>query len=408
MSHNLMTPLVSRRSLLQRSAVGFGSLALASMLADESAGAAVGDPLAARLPLVAARAKRIIFLLMSGGPSQVDTFDHKPLLDRDDGKPLPFPKPRVQFNSTKNLLRSPWKFRQHGECGTPLSELLPGLSQVVDDILVIRSMHTGVNNHGQSIHAMNTGRTQRGRPALGSWLTFGLGADTDELPAYVAMTDPRGLPVEGVLNWSNGWLPSLFQGTVVRPREPRILNLEPPEQLRGQVQSNYLDLLTRLNQQHAQKRPGDLELEARITNFRLAARMQTAAREALDVSRETRATHQLYGLDNPVTVEFGTRCLIARRLVERGVAFVEVSLGQTSGGVGWDTHQNNFTSLKNNRMPPVDRAIPQLLLDRPQLRRRAARHPRRLRGLAPPPRAPPASGARARGRSRLARGSPTT
>ena len=152
---------------------------------------------------------------------------------------------------------------------------------------------------------------------MGSWLTFGLGAETDELPAYVAMTDPRGLPVEGVLNWSNGWLPSLFQGTVVRPREPRILNLQPPERLRGEVQVNFLDLLTRLNRRHISKRQGELELEARIANFGLAARVQTAARDALDIGRETKATHALYGLDQKATVEFGTRCLIARRLVER-------------------------------------------------------------------------------------------
>jgi hypothetical protein len=235
---------------------------------------------------------------------------------------------------------------------------LPGLSEIVDDVLVVRSMHTGVNNHGQSIHAMNTGRTQRGRPALGSWLTFGLGAETDDLPAYVAMTDPRGLPVEGVLNWSNGWLPSLFQGTVVRPREPRILNLEPPERLRGEVQVNFLDLLTRLNRRHFSKRQGELELEARIANFGLAARMQTAAREALDISRETKATHSLYGLDEKATVEFGTRCLIARRLVERGVRFVQLFTKNQY----WDHHGSIRGSLPASCLK-VDRPAAALVTD---------------------------------------------
>ena len=222
------------------------------------------------------------------------------------------------------MLGSPWKFTQHGECGTPVSELLPGIAGVVDDICVIRSMHTGVNNHGQSIHALNSGRTQRGRPSLGSWLTYALGAETQNLPAYVAMSDPRGIPVEGVLNWSNGWLPSLFQGTVIRPREPRILNLEPPAELRGKVQQQYLDYLRRLNEQHRGAHPGVSDLAARISNYELAARMQTAAREALDISKETLATQQMYGIDQPETAEYGTRCLIARRLVERGVRFVQI------------------------------------------------------------------------------------
>ena len=305
------------------------------------------------------RATAMISMFMQGGPSQVDLMDPKPELNRLDGKQFPGTiKYDNAAQASSRVLGSPWKFRQHGECGTPLSELLPGLSEVVDDILVIRSMHTGVNNHGQSIHAMNTGRTQRGRPALGSWLTFGLGADTDELPAYVAMTDPRGLPVEGVLNWSNGWLPSLFQGTVVRPREPRILNLEPPESFRGKVQSNYLDLLTQLNQRHIAKRKGELELEARIANFRLAARMQTAAREALDISRESKATHAMYGLDDKATVEFGTRCLIARRLVERGVRFVQLFTKNQY----WDHHGSIRQSLPASCLK-VDRPAAALVAD---------------------------------------------
>lgn len=284
----------------------------------------------------------MISLFMQGGPSQVDLFDPKPALTRLDGQPFPG---KVKYDdvggaSTK-VLGSPWKFAPHGVCGTQVSELLPHLAGIVDDLVVIRSMHTGVNNHGQSIHAMNSGRIQRGRPSLGSWMTYGLGAETQELPAYVAMTDPQGIPVEGVLNWSNGWLPSLYQGTVIRPREPRILNLEAPTQLRGAAQRNYLDYLQGLNREHAEAYTDQSELQARISNYELAARMQTAATEALDISSETAATHRLYGIDQPATEEYGKRCLIARRLVERGVRFVQVFTKNQY----WDHHGSILSAL---------------------------------------------------------------
>jgi len=188
---------------------------------------------------------------------------------------------------------------------------------------------------------MNSGRTQRGRPSLGSWLTYGLGAETNNLPAFVAMTDPKGIPVEGVLNWSNGWLPSLFQGTVVRPQEPRILNLEPPASRRGFVQQSYLQYLRQLNEQHLEQNSGNSELAARIANYERAARMQTAAQEALDISQETAATQKLYGIDNPESEEYGKRCLIARRLIERGVRFAQVYTKNQY----WDHHGSIRTSL---------------------------------------------------------------
>ncbi len=321
-----------RRHFLARGAMSLAPLAAACLYREQLQAAPVKPELARKSfdllpsqPQRVPRASAMISMFMQGGPSQMDLMDPKPELNRLDGQKFPGTiKYDNAAQASSKVLGSPWKFRKHGECGTEISELLPGLAGIVDDVLIVRSMHTGVNNHGQSIHAMNTGRVLRGRPALGSWLTFGLGAQTRELPAFVAMTDPRGLPVEGVLNWSNGWLPSLYQGTVVRSREPRILNLQPPERLRGEVQSNYLDLLSRLNRRHLARRRGDLELEARIANFELAARMQSAAGVALDVSRETKATHTLYGLDDEATREFGTRCLIARRLVERGVRFVQL------------------------------------------------------------------------------------
>ncbi len=313
--------------------MGVGSVALAWLMNQEGL---LADPVRPELkprtfdltrkqPSYEPRATAMISMFMQGGPSHVDLFDPKPEVTRYDGKEFPG---KIKYDNaaqaSPKVLGSPWKFRKHGACGTELSELLPHLSKVVDDITVVRSMHTGVNNHGQSIYAMNTGRTQAGRPALGSWLTYGLGSESQELPAYVAMTDPQGLPVIGVLNWSNGWLPELYQGTVVRPREPRILNLDAPARLAGGAQKNYLSFLNKLNRDHLKQRPGEFDLEARIASYELAAKMQTAAKDALDVSQETKATHHLYGLDDPATEEFGTRCLIARRLVERGVRFVQL------------------------------------------------------------------------------------
>jgi hypothetical protein len=305
------------------------------------------------------RAKAMISLFMQGGPSQMDLLDPKPELNRLDGKKFPGTiKYDNAAQASSRVLGSPWKFSKHGESGIDISELLPQLGTVADDILVVRSMHTGVNNHGQSIHAMNTGRTQRGRPALGSWISYALGAETSELPAYVAMTDPQGLPVEGVLNWSNGWLPSLYQGTVVRPREPRILNLDPPAHLRGPAQRNYLDFVESLNEKHLRAHPGEAELEARISNYELAARMQSAAREALDIQHESEATHRLYGLDNPATEEFGTRCLIARRLVERGVRFVQLFTKNQY----WDHHGSIRTSLPRS-CEKIDQGAAALVTD---------------------------------------------
>ncbi len=225
--------------------------------------------------------------------------------------------------------------------GPDVSELLPHFSKIVDDVTLIRSMHTGVNNHGQSIYALINGTALAGRTTLGSWLTYGLGSENQNLPAYVALTDPRGLPVLGVDNFSNGWLPSLYQATVIRPKEPRILNLEPPMSLQGEAQERYLDYVQRLNKEHAAARPGETDLEARIQSFELAARMQSAAKDALNIDEESEATKRLYGLDNPACKEFGSRCLIARRLVERGVRCVSLFTGNQT----WDHHSGIATSL---------------------------------------------------------------
>ncbi len=338
-----MTATLSRRHFLASSTLGVGSLALAWLLHQEQLRAAPVRPelekphfdLKPKQPPLPARAKAMICLFMQGGPSHLDLFDPKPLLDRYNGQKFPGTiKYDNQAQASSRVLASPWKFQKHGQCGTEVSELLPHLASVVDDLTVIRSMHTDVNNHVQSINALNGGGILAGRPVLGSWITYALGAESQNLPAYVALTDPTGLPVVGVGNWSNGWLPSLYQGTVIRPREPRIQNLDPPPEFQGAPQKNYLDLLNTLNREHLQDHPGELDLEARIASYELAARMQTAAREALDVTKESAATRKLYGLDNPATQDYGTRCLIARRLIERGVRFVQIFTGNQT----WDHH----------------------------------------------------------------------
>lgn len=337
--------LVSRRSLLARTTFGVGSVALACLLRDERLLAEPAKPdlerksydLKPKPPAAPARATAMISMFMQGGPSHIDLFDPKPEMQKYHLQKFPG---EIKYDNaaeaSSKVFASPWKFAKHGQCGMDVSELLPHFAGVVDDVTLVRSMHTGVNNHGQSIHALNNGRIQAGRPALGSWLTYGLGTESRELPAFVVLTDPDGLPVEGVRNWSNGWLPSLYQGTVVRPREPRILNLEPPESLRGEAQEGYLSLLNRINRRHLDEHPGELDLDARIASYELAARMQTAAREALDVAQETEATQKMYGLDDPATKEYGTRCLIARRLVERGVRFVQIFTRYQF----WDHHGN--------------------------------------------------------------------
>ncbi|MEM7393389.1 MAG: DUF1501 domain-containing protein, partial [Verrucomicrobiota bacterium] len=248
------------------------------------------------------------------------------------------------------VMPCPWSFSRHGQSGMDFSELVPGFGEIADDLCLIRSMHTGVNNHGQSIHAMNSGHHLKGRPALGSWLTFGLGSENENLPAYMVLRDPANLPVEGVLNWSAGWLPSLYQGTVARAREPRILNLDPPAHMAGAPQENLLEFLGALNRDHAA--PGELDLEARIASFDLAARMQTEAADVMDLSDVSPTRKKLYGMDDEESREFGERCLIACRLIERGVRFVQVFTKNQY----WDHHGGIVKALPKS-CKKIDRPI---------------------------------------------------
>ena len=340
----------SRRRFLQRNALGVGSVALAWLLREQGLLATPANvprgPLSFDLkPKTAPRkgtARAMISLFMHGGPSHVDLFDPKPELTRRSGEDYPG---EVTYSfvdrASKKLLGSPWRFTHQGACGMEVSELLPHFSKIVDEVCLIRSMHTDINGHEPSIWSMNTGRAQPGRPALGSWITYALGTESQNLPAYVVLTDPGGHPVDGARNWSNGWMPPLFQGTVVRAKEPRILNLDAPPHLRGERQRQNLEFLEHLNRDHAARHPGESDLEARIASYELAARMQLAAKEALDLSGESEATKKLYGLDDPATQEYGTRCLLARRLVERGVRFVQLFVN----GQIWDNHENIRSNL---------------------------------------------------------------
>jgi hypothetical protein len=342
MSHR---PCTSRRHFLASQSFGLGTLALAWLLNEDGVRAEPAQPplekpqydLKPKQPSRPAQAKAMISMFMQGGPSHIDLFDPKPELTKRHMQNF---SGDIKYDnaaeSSSKLFASPWKFTKRGECGMELSELLPHLGEVADDITLIRSMHTGVNNHGQSINAMHNGRNVGGRPCLGSWITYGLGSESQDLPAFVVLTDPGGLPVLGTDNWSQGWLPSLYQGTVIRPREPRILNLDPPAKLAGEPQRRYLEYLQQLNREHLAAHPQETDLAARIANYELAARMQTVAKEALDLSQESAAVHKMYGLNEEPTKDFGARCLIARRLVERGVRFVQIYTRTQE----WDHHGN--------------------------------------------------------------------
>lgn len=341
----------SRRAFLTQTGMGMGALALLQLLGEEGLLAAPAKPISKPLvydlkpkaPMFEPKARAVISMFMHGGPSHVDLFDPKPELQKRDGQDYPGEVVYSFVNrASKKLLGSPFKFKNHGESGLPVSELLPHTARMVDDLCIMRSMHTGHNGHEVSIRYFHGGTAGvLGRPTLGSWVVYGLGSENQNLPAYMVLTDPGGLPVDGVTNWSNGFMPPMFQGTVLRPKEPRIFNLNPPDHLRGEVQSRNLAFLRQLNAGHLSNHPGEGDLEARIASYELAARMQTAATDALDISNETEATKKLYGIDDPVTRDYGTRCLIARRLVERGVRFVQMFLG----GQPWDNHTNIRESL---------------------------------------------------------------
>ncbi|QEH34430.1 hypothetical protein OJF2_29690 [Aquisphaera giovannonii] len=329
-----------RRAFLGRTAGVLGPLALAHLL-DQDRPAVASVP-ARPSGLPAGKAKAVICLFQHGGPSQMDLFDPKPALTKWHGKPHPG-QLEVHFDKQAgNVLGSPFAFAPRGGSGIELSELLPRTSEIADQITLVRSMTTESVDHESALRLIHTGKFQAGRPTLGSWVIYGLGTENRNLPAYVVLSDPGGLPVDGVRNWSSGWLPAVYQGTPFRPGGSPVLNLETPSRIPPAAREGQLRFLGELNRAHLRDHPGQSELEARIANYETAARMQTAVPEALSFAAEGPSTRRLYGLDDPATREYGSRCLLSRRLVERGVRFVQVFMS----GQPWDTHSKNAETLK--------------------------------------------------------------
>ena len=331
----------TRRMFLSTQAGHVGLLALASLLTQQQSGSASESTAVA--PDVTPKAKSVICLFQNGGPSQMDLFDPKPELQKWHGKPYPAGDLETHFDKQKgNVLGSPYKFRKCGESGMELCELLPHTGSIADEITLIRSMKTGSVDHEAALRMIHSGRLFAGMPSFGSWISYALGTENRDLPSFVVLSDPGGLPIDGEKNWSSGWLPAVYQGTVFRSGSSPVLNLKSPEGVTAAVRRNQLDYLTKLNRRHASRYPENTELTARIANFETAARMQTSVPELLDLSGETKETRELYGLDNPAIEEYGARCLTARKLVEQGVRFVGVYMN----GQPWDTHSRNAESLK--------------------------------------------------------------
>ncbi|HJT35895.1 MAG TPA: DUF1501 domain-containing protein [Pirellulales bacterium] len=326
---------LNRRAFLGRYAGCLGTLALAELLGERPAGGAEPSP-------PSNKAKAVICLFQHGGPSQMDLFDAKPELAKRHGEAYPG-ELEVHFNNQQGkLLASPFKFSPAGQSGIELSELLPHTAQIADDLTLVRSMTTESVDHEAALRLIHSGKIQAGRPVWGSWITYALGAESRELPSYVVLSDPGGLPVDGVRNWSSGWLPAVYQGTPFRSGNSPVLNLATPPGVTPAARREQLQFLAELNEAHRGHHPDSSELAARIANFETAARMQAAVPDVLDLAGETEATRRLYGLDRPETQEYAARCLLARRLVERGVRFVQVFLS----GQPWDTHSKNAESLK--------------------------------------------------------------
>ncbi len=342
---------VDRREFLWTIGGGFGGMALAAMLAEQQASAAEpqsGARSPGKLPHFPPKAKRVIQIFVSGGMSQIDTFDYKPELFKRSGKPFE-PGEKVElFESVPGVIQpSNWPFQRQGECGRWISSLFPHLGTCVDDMCFIHSMVSKSNLHGAALFMMNTGFVMPGFPSMGSWVTYGLGTENKNLPAFVVLPDPRGLPPNGPVNWGAGFLPATYQGTAFSTRASTraIQNLAPPadERFSPEGERATLSYLKAMNVEHARRRGGDGELQARINSYELAARLQLSAPEVVEISQESQAVHRLYGLDDPVTAGTGRQCLLARRLVERGVRFVQIWSGSANAGFprqNWDGHEN--------------------------------------------------------------------
>src|SRR5690349_15132602 len=355
----------SRRGFLWEMGGGFASLALVDLLSQqgffgESAVAAEGG---SQKTHYAAKAKHCIFLFMNGAPSQVDTFDPKPALEKHDGQAY---QGQQKFGSNNRpvgyLMKSPFPFPPHGESGLEISELFPHTAKHADDLCVLRAMYTDTAAHSSGCLQLNTGSPLTGKPSLGAWLSYGMGSLNESLPSFIVMTDPRGGPIGGAPNWGSGYMPARYQGTLFRSGESPLLDLTTPPGVSAKTQRQSLDLLHELNRQHADARPHETELTARILSYELAYRMQTAAAEIVDCANEDKQTLDLYGLNDPVTADFGRKCLIARRLIERGVRFVQLYSGGGHIEATWDGHNDCIANHKTHAAE-TDRPIGALMSD---------------------------------------------
>jgi hypothetical protein len=352
-------PRLDRRHFCTQTGAGFGSLALASMLQGQE-------------PKLPSKAKSVIFLFMFGGPSQVDLFDYKPELQKRDGQSI-----QNEFrrgSKTQAVLQASRRnFAQHGNSGLWCSDAFPNIAKHMDKLAMVKSLTSDSFAHGSALLQINCGRILQGHPSLGSWVNYGLGSENQNLPGFVVMLDPRGGPTSGAPNWSNGYMPASYQGTLMRSGAQPILNLRPPADINAASQRAEIDLLNELNRNYSQDRNGYSELDARIASYELAFQLQIAAPEAMDLSQETAETIAMYGIDEPKPdwhplalgpSTFGRQCLIARRLVERGVRFIQIySGGGNAGGQNtWDGHHGIEENLKLH-CPEVDRPIAALLSD---------------------------------------------
>jgi hypothetical protein len=356
----------TRREFLWEAGGGFTAVALAGLLGEDffarQAVAADGvrqfvNPLAPRQPHFAPKAKSVIFLFMYGGPSHVDTFDYKPKLYPLDGKTIPVKTfGRGGHKNEGRVVGPKWQFQQYGQCGQWVSDLFPHLGTCVDDIAFLHSMYAESPIHGSAMLMMNSGRILSGHPALGSWVTYGLGSVNENFPGFVVMLDKTGGPISGPKNWSSGYMPAAFQGTVIRADAVPIHNLDLPPGMTREAQRRLLDRLREKNEEHRATRVDNSELAARIASYELAFKMQQHAPEVVDFAQETAQTLALYGIDNPRTADFGRKCLLARRLVERGVRFIQIYSGGAHNDDNWDAHADlvkNHTKHAGNTDQPI-------------------------------------------------------
>ncbi len=359
--------------MLWQTGAGFTGVALSGLLQQDGffnsqAVAADGvtewkNPLSPKEPHMPAKAKSVIFLYMYGGPSHMDTFDYKPSMYGMDGKTIEVKTfGRGGHRNQGRIVEPRWKFKQYGQCGKWVSDLFPNLATCVDDIAFVHSMTADSPIHGSAMLMMNSGKILSGHPCMGSWVTYGLGSVNEDLPGFVVMLDPRGGPISGAKNWSSGYMPATYQATMMRSNGNPILDLAPPQELGTAAQRTLLDSLRSYNEQHRAPRADNSNLAARIASYELAFRMQAEAPEAVDISRETDATQELYGMKDARSEKFGRQCLLARRLVERGVRFVQIYSGGAHNDDNWDAH-TDMESNHNLHAGETDKPIAGLIKD---------------------------------------------